>query len=139
MPTTPGWSWFWIRMVGPSGIASSMKSSMRTMRGWLPWKSAPATSRSTVPRTRVVMALAKSIGRLDFDSTTRMPRACATTGAFTMFTWSLTVSSRPFSTAIVIGATRSSATSPAYSTSTSSSAPALICAWKRPIFSASSR
>ena len=32
-PTTPGASWLCSRMVGPSGMASSMKSSMRTMRG----------------------------------------------------------------------------------------------------------
>ena len=58
--------------------------------------------------------------RLDFDSITLMPRSRATTGAFTMFTRSVIDSSRPFSTAIVIGATRSSATPPAYSISISS-------------------
>ena len=74
-------------------------------------------------RSFVVMPLAKSCGRAVLVSTTRIPRCWARCVALTMFTDSLTRESKPFTTAIVIAATRSSATSPAYSTSISSMPP----------------
>ena len=95
--------------------------------------------RSMQPVTRVVIELAKSRVRLAFDSITLMPRCCASDGAFTMLTLSVTDSSRPLSTATVSGATFESAASPAYSISIWSIAPLQSWPWKRPSFSPSTR
>ena len=89
--------------------------------------------------TRVEIALAKSRVRLDLDSITLMPCSWAMTGALTMFTWSVTDSSSPLSTAIVMGATSTCEASPEYSISISSIEPGHSCPWKRPSFSPRAR